>query len=185
MYDFTVNDCTQKQNGSPYYSFIIRQCRRLSPSERLSRFRNFASIVTWRHTSLAPATSYLLRKKISCKRLYEHKCNRKLKGNILPTRLLEKNSWWPEITHPTPQELNGRPLKGTWTSANKSYQLHLFRFVFSENFLCSFWSNQPSNCWQTEFNWICFLKESVKALISASKFDALILTQPWTTQPWF
>ena len=31
--------------------------------------------------------------------------------NILPTILLEKkNSWWPEITHLHPQELNGRPL---------------------------------------------------------------------------
>ena len=60
-------------------------------------------------------------KKISCKRLTEenncmqHKCNRKPMGkkgkNIPPTRLLEKkNSWWPEITHPSPQEVNGRPL---------------------------------------------------------------------------
>ena len=36
---------------------------------------------------------------------------KKREKNILPTRLLEKkNSWWPEITHPSPQELNGRPL---------------------------------------------------------------------------
>ena len=46
----------------------------------------------------------------------QHKCNRKLMGkkrekNTLPTRLLKKkNSWRPEITHPSPQELNGRPL---------------------------------------------------------------------------
>ena len=115
--------------------------------ERLTRFRNFASIVTWRHTSpLAPATSYLLRGRpfnnSSCKRLSEekncmqHKCNRKLmgkKGKKYPAHQIarKKNSWWPEITHPTPQELNGRPLKGTWTGTNKSYQLHLFKFVFS------------------------------------------------------
>ena len=59
-------------------------------------------------------------KKISCKRLSEekncmqHKCNRKLmgkKGKKIPANQIarKKNSWWPEITHPTPQKLNGRP----------------------------------------------------------------------------
>ena len=41
MYDFTVNDCTQKQNGSPYYSFIIRQCKRLSPSRKIVEIQKF------------------------------------------------------------------------------------------------------------------------------------------------
>ena len=64
-------------------------------------------------------------KKISSKRLLEekncmqHKCNRKLmgkKGKKCPAHQIarNKNSWWPEITHPTPpppQELNGLPLK--------------------------------------------------------------------------
>ena len=60
-------------------------------------------------------------KKISCKRLSEekncmqHKCNRKLmgkKGKKYPAHHIsrKKNSWWPEVTHPLPQELNGRPL---------------------------------------------------------------------------
>ena len=33
-------------------------------------------------------------------------------GKKYPTHQIarKKNSWWPEITHPTPQKLNGRPL---------------------------------------------------------------------------
>ena len=59
-------------------------------------------------------------KKISFKRLskekkcMQHKCNRKLMGkkgkkNILPTKFLEKRIL---DYHPSPQELNGRPLRG-------------------------------------------------------------------------
>ena len=66
----------------------------------------------------------LVWKKNSCKRLSEeknfmqHKCKRKLmgkKGEKYSAHQIarKKNSWWPEISHPTPQELNGRPLK--WT----------------------------------------------------------------------
>ena len=134
MYDFTVHDCTQKQNGSPYYSFIIRQCKRVSRSRKIVEIQKFASIVTWRHTSLALTISYLL--------------------------------------------------KGTWTCA-KSYQLHLVRCVFSENILCHFRAINHQIVEKKEFNWICFFNESVKALIFKSKFDALILMYPWTTQPWF
>ena len=34
------------------------------------------------------------------------------KGKKYPAHQIarKKNSWWPEITHPTPQKLNGRPL---------------------------------------------------------------------------
>ena len=34
------------------------------------------------------------------------------KGKKYPAHQIarKKNSWWPEITHPSPQELNGRPL---------------------------------------------------------------------------
>ena len=45
----------------------------------------------------------------------KHKCNREhmgKKGKKYPANQIarKKNSWWPEITHPHPQELNGRPL---------------------------------------------------------------------------
>ena len=39
---FPVHDCTQEQNGSPYFFSIFRQCK--WPS--LSRSRNFATIIT-------------------------------------------------------------------------------------------------------------------------------------------
>ena len=26
MYDFPLHDCTQEQNGSPHFSYIVRQC---------------------------------------------------------------------------------------------------------------------------------------------------------------
>ena len=34
------------------------------------------------------------------------------KGKQYPAHQIARNnnSWWPEITHPSPQELNGRPL---------------------------------------------------------------------------
>ena len=60
-------------------------------------------------------------KKISCKRLLEKKIVYSAnvieslwekKGKKYPAHRTarKKNSWWPEITHPSPQELNGRPL---------------------------------------------------------------------------
>ena len=60
-------------------------------------------------------------KKISCKRLSEEKisCSTNVieslwekKGKKYPAHHIarKKNSWWPEITHSHPQELNGRPL---------------------------------------------------------------------------
>ena len=53
-------------------------------------------------------------------------CNRKLMGKngkkvSCPPDFYNKNSWWPEITHPSPQELNGRPLK----AKNKPSELSL------------------------------------------------------------
>ena len=73
------------------------------------------------HLTLGGGGGWVILKKISCKRLLEekhcmqHKCNRKLmgkKGEKNPAHQIarKKNSWWPEITHPSPQELNGRPL---------------------------------------------------------------------------
>ena len=50
------------------------------------------------------------KKKIACSTNVIESLWKKKGKNILPTRLLEKNSWWPEITHPLPQELDGRPL---------------------------------------------------------------------------
>ena len=44
---FPVHVCTQEQNSSPYFSSIVWKCK--WPS--LSRSRNFATMVTWRHTS--------------------------------------------------------------------------------------------------------------------------------------
>ena len=51
-YDFPVHDCTQEQNGNPYYSPTIRQCKWPSLSRGLLRNRHFATMVTRRHTSL-------------------------------------------------------------------------------------------------------------------------------------
>ena len=54
MYEFSVHDCNKEQNRSRYFSSIVRLCNWPSQSqERLLRSRNFASLVTWRHTSLS------------------------------------------------------------------------------------------------------------------------------------
>ena len=42
IYPFPPHHCTEEQNGSPYFSSIIRECK--WPS--LSRTRNFANMVT-------------------------------------------------------------------------------------------------------------------------------------------
>ena len=41
MYDFPVHDYTQKQNGSPYFSSIIRQCEWLSLSKKIVVIQKF------------------------------------------------------------------------------------------------------------------------------------------------
>ena len=35
MYEFPVHDCAQEQNGSPYFSSIVRQCKWPSSSRRI------------------------------------------------------------------------------------------------------------------------------------------------------
>ena len=81
-----------------------------------------------------PASAYR-KKKIACstnviESLWEKK------GKKYPAHHIarKKNSWWPEITHPHPQELNGRPLtwmlgwwKGYWSP------FHANKCVFSLN----------------------------------------------------
>ena len=59
MYDFPAHDYTQEQNGSPYFSSIVRQCKSPSLSRRLLWSTNFATMVTWCHTSL-----YILLKRL-------------------------------------------------------------------------------------------------------------------------
>ena len=49
--DFPVDDCTQEQNGSPYFSLIAGQSKCCLCQERLLRSRNFVTILTWCHTS--------------------------------------------------------------------------------------------------------------------------------------
>ena len=80
---------------------------------------------------------WVILKKISCKRLSEekncmqHKCNRKLmgkKGKKYPAhQIARKKFLMPEIAHPTPQELNGRPLthriKQQWHSESRVVSL--------------------------------------------------------------
>ena len=51
MYDFPLHDYTQEQNGSPYFSSIVRQCKWPSLSRRLLWSRIFPTVVTWRHIS--------------------------------------------------------------------------------------------------------------------------------------
>ena len=48
MYDFSVHDCTQDQNGSPYFSSIVRQSRGHLYQKRLLRSKSFATMVTRR-----------------------------------------------------------------------------------------------------------------------------------------
>ena len=51
MYNFLVHDCTRKQNGSPYLSSMARQSDGRFYRERMLRSKNFATMVTLRHTS--------------------------------------------------------------------------------------------------------------------------------------
>ena len=53
MYDFPAHYCTQEQKGSPH-TFLpwFDNVNRCICQERLLRSRNFATMVTWRHTSL-------------------------------------------------------------------------------------------------------------------------------------
>lgn len=48
MYDFPVHDCIQEQNGSPYLSFIVRQCKWPSVSRKVVQIQKLprASTVT-------------------------------------------------------------------------------------------------------------------------------------------
>ena len=48
MYDFPVHDCIQEQNGSPYLSFIVRQCKWPSLSRKVVEIQKLprASMVT-------------------------------------------------------------------------------------------------------------------------------------------
>ena len=50
MYDFPVHDCTQEQNGSPYFSSIDRQ-RKWPSLLFLLTCKNFAVMVMSRNTS--------------------------------------------------------------------------------------------------------------------------------------
>ena len=41
MYEFPVHDCTQEQNGSPYFSSIVRQCKWTSSSRKIVEIQKF------------------------------------------------------------------------------------------------------------------------------------------------
>ena len=41
MYDSSVHDCTQGQNGNPYFSSIVRQCKWLSLSRKIVEIQKF------------------------------------------------------------------------------------------------------------------------------------------------
>ena len=45
IYDFPVHDCTQGQNGSPYFSSIVSQGNRPSLSRNIVESRNFSTMV--------------------------------------------------------------------------------------------------------------------------------------------
>ena len=45
IYDFSVHDCTQGQNDSPYFSSIVSQGNRPSLSRNIIECRNFATMV--------------------------------------------------------------------------------------------------------------------------------------------
>ena len=57
MYDFPVHDYIQERNGSPYVLSFDNTNRCLF-QERLLRSKNFATMVTWRHTSPLCFTSF-------------------------------------------------------------------------------------------------------------------------------
>ena len=41
MYEFPVHHCTQEQNGSPYFSSIVRQCKWPSSSRKIVEIQKF------------------------------------------------------------------------------------------------------------------------------------------------
>ena len=41
LYDFRVNECTPEQNGSPYFSSIVRQCKWPSLSRKIVEILKF------------------------------------------------------------------------------------------------------------------------------------------------
>ena len=43
MYDFSVHDCTQRDNGSPYFSSIVRKCKWQSLSTKKVEIQKFCS----------------------------------------------------------------------------------------------------------------------------------------------
>ena len=43
MYDFSVHDCTQRDNGSPHFSFIVRKCKWQSLSTKNVEIQKFCS----------------------------------------------------------------------------------------------------------------------------------------------
>lgn len=51
MYDFPEQDCTQEQNGSLFYSSIVRQCKWPSLSRRIVEIKKIPTVVTRRQTS--------------------------------------------------------------------------------------------------------------------------------------
>ena len=46
LYNFRVYECTREQNGSPYFCSIVRNVNGRLCQERLSRSRNFATMLT-------------------------------------------------------------------------------------------------------------------------------------------
>ena len=50
MHDFPVHYCSQEQNGSPYLSSIVRQCKRTSLRRLLRSSNLLQSLLTWLYT---------------------------------------------------------------------------------------------------------------------------------------
>ena len=52
-----VSDCTQEQNGRPYFTPLFEKAKNNANGrlcqEILLKYRNFATKVTWHHTSLS------------------------------------------------------------------------------------------------------------------------------------
>ena len=50
MCGFPMNECTRKQNVSPFFSSILRRCKIPFLSRNIVEIQNVATKVTWRHT---------------------------------------------------------------------------------------------------------------------------------------
>ena len=50
MCGFPMNECTRKQNVSPFFSSILRRCKMPFLSRNIVEIQNVAAMVTWRHT---------------------------------------------------------------------------------------------------------------------------------------